>query len=262
MILIGKEKYDQLTPRLRGLAFNQLFARSVVEGRVNGRIYVDDAERPETFYIVHPYGMSLLFGIATNLTFNASFKEYSLNVNRKESNQEWMQAFPGEWDKILKDLFGDLLVINTRINFRFNKVRYLAGNPNQGVDAKIKIIRSDKVAFEKMAGSVVPRNFWNSSKDFVGNGVAYSLYYDGQMAATSFSAFCLGKQLELGIETLKEFRGKGLAKIICSVLIDYCIENGLEPVWACRLENAASYKLALQLGFEPTLEIPYYRLNS
>jgi hypothetical protein len=35
----------------------------------------------------------------------------------------------------------------------------------------------------------------------------------------------------------------------------------LEPVWACRLENDGSYKLAQKLGFEPVLEIPYYRLS-
>ncbi len=277
MILIGKNSYDQLASPLSEVAFNHLFARSVIEDRVNGCVYVDDRDDPETFYIVHPYGMSLLFGNPTNLTFNAAFKDYSLNVNRKRNNHEWMQAFSSDWDTVLKDLFGDSLVnaadniadirqsiveLNTRINFKFNKDKYLADKTDLGLKAKIKIIRSENAAFKKMVGSVVPSNFWNSPKDFGKNGVAYSLYYEGKMAATSFSSFCLGEQLELGIETVKEFRGKGLARIVCSSLIDYCIENGLEPVWACRLENTGSYKLALKLGFEPTLEIPYYRLSN
>ncbi len=47
----------------------------------------------------------------------------------------------------------------------------------------------------------------------------------------------------------------------CSTLIEYCLENSYEPVWACRLENVGSYKLAEKLGFEMYGEVPYYRLS-
>jgi RimJ/RimL family protein N-acetyltransferase len=100
------------------------------------------------------------------------------------------------------------------------------------------------------------------TEDFKNNGVGFSLYHNGKLAATSFSSFRFKEKLELGIETAEEFRGKGLAQKVCAALIDYCIENNLEPIWACRLENTGSYKLALKLGFEPFLEIPYYRLSN
>lgn len=67
-------------------------------------------------------------------------------------------------------------------------------------------------------------------------------------------------QLEFGIETVDGFRGKGFAFHTASSLIDYCLENNYEPVWACRLENTGSYKLAEKLGFEPTVTLPYYKL--
>jgi hypothetical protein len=53
----------------------------------------------------------------------------------------------------------------------------------------------------------------------------------------------------------------GFAEYTCSALIDYCIENNYEPVWACHLENIGSYKLAQKIGFTPSALIPYYRLS-
>jgi len=80
------------------------------------------------------------------------------------------------------------------------------------------------------------------------------------LVSTAFSAFVHGHLLELGIETLAGFYGRGFAQFTCSALIDYCLENNLEPVWACRLENTGSYKLAQKLGFEVEHLLPYYQL--
>jgi L-amino acid N-acyltransferase YncA len=66
--------------------------------------------------------------------------------------------------------------------------------------------------------------------------------------------------LELGMETEPEFRRKGFASIITAKLIDYCLERDLEPIWACRDGNKASYNLAVKLGFEPVAYLPYYEL--
>ena len=113
-----------------------------------------------------------------------------------------------------------------------------------------------------MKGSVVPMNFWNNAEEFYNNGIGFSLIYENKVASTSYSAFLHDDKLELGIETMEEFRGKGFAQFTCSALIDYCLENNFEPVWACRLENTGSYKLAQKLGFEPIKRIPYYRLSN
>jgi hypothetical protein len=55
--------------------------------------------------------------------------------------------------------------------------------------------------------------------------------------------------------------GKVYAYHTCCALIGHCIENGLEPVWACKLENNASFRLAQKLGFVRCAEIPDYRLG-
>ncbi len=275
MKLLEKNKYEKLLNPISQVTINNLFARAVIEKRVSGSIYVDHLNEPKTFYVVHPYGMSLLFGNSNNEEFNYCFKYYALNVNKNRNEHEWMQAFPDSWDTVLNDLFKDYLIhshsnfwqieynvieLNTRVNFKFNSIQYLKLNQNN-INEEIEIIRTDKEIFKEMKGSVVPFNFWDSSDDFYNHGIGFSLFYRNKLVSTAYSSFIHDNKLELGIETVPKYREKGFAQLVCAALINYCLENKYEPVWACRLENTGSYKLARKLGFEPVLEIPYYRLS-
>ncbi len=275
MKLLEKEDYTKLTELLKKVTINNLFARSVIEHKVTGKVFVDNPDNPKTYYVVHPYGMTLLFGDCNNEAFNSSFRDHSLNINHVRDTHEWMQAFPDNWHNVLNELFKDCLIksaenktkketgiieLNTRVNFKFNHDKYLNFRKSN-LAQDIKIVRTDKQIFRDMKGSVVPFYFWDSEDDFLKNGVGFSLFYRDKLASTAYSSYIHDDKFELGIETVKEFRGKGFAEFTCSALIDYCIENNYEPVWACRLENIGSYKLAQKIGFIPSAEIPYYRLS-
>lgn len=275
MKLLDKKHFEGLIDRVREIPFNNLFARAVTECKVSGKVYVDNASDIKTAYIVHPYGMTLLFGDSDNEDFNRDFKRYALNIDQQRDFFEWMQTHPRSWDSKLNDLFGEQLIasdkntskletglieLNTRVNFKFDKALYLAKKVKHDTQ-NIKIVPTDRQMFRQMKGTVIPKHFWNSEDDFFENGMAYSLFYNDNLASMAFSSYKFGEQFEIGIETNPEFRGKGLAQVVCSALIDYCIGKNYEPIWACRKENIASYKLALKLGFHPTLELPYYRLS-
>jgi Acetyltransferases, including N-acetylases of ribosomal proteins len=273
MIILPEQEYTIAIDLLNKVRFNKLFALAVIEGRVKGRVYADNLKNPKTFYIVHPYGMSLLLGDCHNQEFNLRFKDYALSsIGTARIKTEWMQSFPQDWATVLSELFNGSLMassknskneeagiieLNTRVNFKFNKSKYLERRVNYD---EYKMVVVDDIIFHEMKGSVVPAAFWNCASDFLAVGAGYSLIIDNEIASTAFSSFVQGNQFELGIETLEKFRGKGLAQYACSALIDYCIEKNLEPLWACRLENTGSYVLAKKLGFEPSIEIPYYRL--
>lgn len=275
MELFDKKFYGRVTNPLKQVRINNLFARSVIEKKISGQVFVDNFEYPKTFYVVHPYGMSLLFGDSQNIEFNNKFLDYSLNTNKIREKYEWMQAYPGDWDKVLSELYNNRMIkaaenkenkevgiieLNTRINFLFNREKYIA-NKKLILPQTCAIMQTDKKIYEEMTGSVIPSYFWDTADDFIKNGIGFSLLCNKKLAATAYSAFIHDNKLELGIETIPEFRGKGFAQLVCSALIDYCIEKNFEPVWACRLENTGSFRLAEKLGFEVYREIPYYRLS-
>jgi len=274
MVLLEKDRFSDLSEPLKSVQINNLFARSVIEKLVTGKIYVDNKYEPKTFYVVHPYGMSLLFGDCRNAEFNNAFRGYALNTHKIRENYEWMQANPGDWDQVLNELFKDcsikssentdkkdngIIELNTRVNFKFNREKYLKFKKDYNSVGK-NIVRTDKQIFKDMKGSVVPYFFWDNADDFFSKGIGFSLFHDNKLASTAYSVFLFEGLLELGIETVEEFRNMGFAQYTCSSLIDYCIDNNYEPIWACKLENTASYNLAQKLGFEPSRKLPYYRL--
>ena len=273
MILLETERYNKIIEPLHSVTINNLFARAVVEKKLFGKIYVDNQDNPKTYYVIHPYGMTLLFGDWSNDEFNVKFKGYALNENNvRNIYPEWMQVFPHEWNDTLFKLFGNKLVnskdnkeekgiieLNTRVNFKFNYEKYRNRVERQISD--IEIIRTDGNVFDNMPGSVVPRFYYNNKNDFLENGIGFSLFYKKQLAATTFAAWIIDNKLEIGIETIKEFQGKGFAEMVCQKIIEYCIQNNYEPIWSCRLENIGSCVLAEKLGFEPILKIPYYKLS-
>ena len=275
MIVLDKSNYYKVLKSLREVSINHLFADAVLLGHISGTVYVDRPENPSTFYVVHPYGMSLLFGDTTNEEFNSWLLGHALNSFKTRDMYEWLQAYPETWNKQIASQWKQYLIKsgdnkdgatdigieeNTRVNFKFNKASYLEFKAKQPL-ASVKILRTNGQMFEYMQGSVIPSRFWDNATDFSNRAVAFSVMEGEQVAATAFSAFIIGDQLEIGIETSESYRGKGYAVAVCMALIDYCLEHDTIPVWGCKLENTPSFLLARKLGFEPTIYWPFYRLN-
>lgn len=266
-------EYYKVNEPLGSIHINTLFARAVADHYVSGTIYVNDCYSPSTFYIAHPYGMSLLFGETTNEKFNEMLFDFLINSNKMRVKSEWLQVFSTEWNSKLEEILGSYLikysphisdteskvVEYTRVNFKFNINKYNELRKKFHLSPNHKVNTNNHYIYENMQGNVIPRYFWNN-KDFADRAVAFSLIYQGEIVSTAFSSFLIDGYLEIGIETIEKYRGKGYAAYVCSLLIEYCIEQGFEPVWACRLDNSGSYRLAMSLGFEPLIAIPYYKL--
>ncbi len=281
MISLPREQHWKAEKPLEAVPFNTLFASTVVDNVLTGQIYVDNVQNPSVFLVAHPYGMSLLFGRTGDAGFNSSLREYMADAKGIRKAMEWLQVHPAEWKPVLGELLGSDLVRKecpaempsaapddpgkvieyTRVNFLFNKDRYIAFAGRYSAPPEI-IVKTDAKLFHDIQGQVIPKHFWKDVDHFLGEGVGFTLMAEGRAASTAFCAFAKDNMLEIGIETPPEFRGKGYAVHACKALIDYCMENGYEPIWSCRLENAVSFNLAQKLGFEPVLYVPYYQLVS
>ncbi len=58
-----------------------------------------------------------------------------------------------------------------------------------------------------------------------------------------------GHAVEIGVETAKDYRGRGLAKRACGALIYKLAKIGCVPIYECLRTNRASVRLARSLGF-------------
>jgi GNAT superfamily N-acetyltransferase len=280
MKLLPPDKYALAAPALRDVAFHNLFTWSVIERHVSGAVYVDHPESPKIFYIIHPYGMSLLYGdISEEFIYN-TLKDYLLNKHEVRSKKEWLQIYPvqceAQIDAALADKMivadkdvgqksptentGDIKVIkHTRINFKFNCDKF--ANFKTSLTENYQIVKTDDRLFRAIEGAVVPNKFWDSEEDFAKRAAGFTLVKGHEWITTAFSSFIHENLMDLGMETKPEYRKQGYAPYVCARLIDYCLANGYEPLWACSSGNLGSYYLAQKLGFEPVRYLPYYELK-
>ncbi len=279
MRLLDRDQYTKAASWLKEVPFNKMFASDVVLQKIDGLVYADKAETPTSFYIVHPYGMSLLLGNCENEIFNQQLADYLLNKDQSRNKIDWMQVYPEGWSSKLIQLIGDKLSAreqkaesgrfeadqlqveeHTRVNFKFNQDKFLSFKATFRTGS-YDMRRTGETEFHHLPGTVVPKFFWKSAEQFLKQGVGFSIWFNNELASTAFSAYIDDQRLEIGIESAPQFRGRGFAIEVCSTLINYCLNNGYEPVWACRLENTNSYLLAQKLGFDPVLFLPFYRVK-
>jgi hypothetical protein len=250
--------YNRVLPILNKVPFNHLFATVAVEGKVDGQIYVDHELEPTVCLIVHKYGMALLCGNHESEFFNNSLIGFLNNDSLNNNYAKWLLTYPDDWDKKI-DLFNANILQIERVNFKFNSGTIIdkIKIPNDMMLRKI-----NKDIYEKIEGSVVPQSFWNSAEDFLENGIGYVLLKGDELISFCFSSFIVDNKLELGIETVEKYRNKGYSILVAAKMIEFCLNYGFEPVWACRDKNIGSFKLAERVGFSPSSYHRYYCIGS
>ena len=256
MVKIEEDKYWGLIPFIDKAKINTFFARSVLTQDVNGAVYADKDQNASAWYIVHDYGMTLLLGDGTNQQFNKGLLAYFKGIKK----DQWAQVCSEDWYPFMSELVNASLCDQySRVNFKFSKEKF--GEIDKGIDYQAYDIRRTPISMiDTMKGLVVPSDFWK--KEYYKKCISFTVYVDGQPASTAFASFIHDDNLEIGIETASWCRGKGFAKVACGALINYCIQNHLEPHWSCRYENIGSLNLAQKLGFEKIKIIPYYHIIS
>ncbi|WP_058303198.1 GNAT family N-acetyltransferase [Gorillibacterium timonense] len=263
--------YEAVLNELKKLQMNTLFAQAVLEDKVPGRIYTDDNSSPSAFYIVHPYGMSFLFGRPEDASFVQSLGAYITNEKQQRKQAEWLQIDSPAWSEAvpeLRDLSFGGVEEHVRVNFRFHEDRFRAGRAAVP-DSGLPVLQLSREQAMGIPGTVIPSSFWRPeglpSSAWIPSptpdpDAAFGVIENGVIASVAFTSYLSDRELEIGIETAEGYKGRGLAYESSSALIEYCLRHDLEPVWGCREGNIGSYRLARKLGFEPIRTLPYYHL--
>ena len=108
----------------------------------------------------------------------------------------------------------------------------------------------DSSILPRLDGRIKPSFSWESDESFLQKGVGFCAMYGDTPAAWAFSAAVSDREIDIGVETLEGFRGKGLAAAVACKMVDFALSIGKKPVWACHSENIASRKTAEKIGFE------------
>lgn len=274
--------YGRALEALRAVPINTSAAEVVLRGQAEGVVYADDAARPAVYLVVHPSGMSYLFGDGAAAGFDDRLRDYLANRGGFRRTLEVLQVFPERWAARIPELMGGRIVPGrelqpegfdyatikaaaagrivewVRLNFAFDAARYRAAPPRAlAPELQVRRIGAEGYGFE---GTTVPRHFWPSAEAFGRHGVAYGVVRGADLLSLAFGAMMLDDRVEIGIETRADHRGAGLARQACGAMIEHCLAARIEPLWSCRQGNAGSEATARSLGFVETRQLPYYQL--
>lgn len=224
--------------------------------KVMGRIYVDDLERPHsamavigdfTFFAGVPNGELVIFKAEDN------HRNYTIMVPENDGWSRLMEAHYGQ--RAGKSL---RYAIKKEAVFDRDKLQsYAAGLPEE---FEFQLIDEELFHWCKEHG-------W--SRDFVVNYEGYEQYKntglgvvavkDGQPVAGASSYTSYNEGIEIEIDTLPEYRRRGLATACGAKLILECLKRGWYPSWDA--QNLWSVGLSQKLGYEFDHEYVVYLIE-
>jgi len=260
-----------VVPGLIHVDLNHGFARAVVQGLVAGRVWVDQKPAARVAHAWHPYGMSLVWGDELGLAIGTITEHLRAGFYRTQD--EWLQIDPRwehlDWDTLLDATPGDGAQESasskaqrySRVNFRFDPKAFEYRRKQAMPPPGWRVRPMSAQEFNLPGIGVTPKAFWRDAAQFLAHGGGWCAECDGEVGAIAFSSFRFDNTLEIGIETLAAYRGRGLALAVAVAMIREILDAGIEPVWSCRKENTPSLELARRLGFSATKVFPYYRLS-
>jgi RimJ/RimL family protein N-acetyltransferase len=111
------------------------------------------------------------------------------------------------------------------------------------------LMLDDLAVLETLPHEAQPIGFWGDLRTSLTKGLVAGAIVEGKVVATSFVAARGEQHVDIGVYVLENYRRRGLATAVASLVARSVQSDGLVPVWSCGSHNLPSLKLAQKLGF-------------
>lgn len=246
--------YNSIGNLVNRIKVDKVYPLSIIEGKQQGEIFSDSITEPKKVLFWHYCGFAYIVG-EIDEEFLSDIIAMMKQSKEKHSGRLALQV--GK-----EDLISDNLLAYRGIKKEEQYLFEFIGMEEQlsSLDNSYKIEKIDELNYEMISGRIIPKFSWQSKTVFLENGFGYCLFVNGRFAACAFSAGISEKYVDIGVETVKEYQGKGYGKIISQIMVKEICQRGMIPIWECNTSNIASMKLACSIGFRIKDTHPLYLL--
>jgi len=217
-----------------------------------GRAFVDDPQEPTVFKIeVGPF--FYFAGDGTGLGGRAMLEEivpYTL----------FMPSSPG-WIEAAKTMYGERLAGFDRYSFSSEHISAEHLDHLCQESAFREDVRQMDLSFAAQLWGqdhFVDLSDFDSAEDFVQRGIGFYLEKHGTVVGAAYSSLVCSRGIEVSLFVMEDYRRQGIATLLASRLLKWCIENNAEANWDAA--NLESCRLAEKLGYIQTGEYQAYYL--
>ena len=219
---------------------NRVYPLSVAEGFQSGDIFVNEGNEVNSVLFWHYCGFGYIFGDASPGFLNDIYSEM-------RSEQRSRRLILITDDKNVIRFFGDKEVqMDVRVEYSYvpNACRSLSLELDR---FRIEPINGENIS--RIRGRIIPSFSWEDSDGFLGSGFGYVALEGEGVCAVAFSSAVSTEEIDIGVETLEEYRRNRLASALAGKMCEHIIRIGKKPVWAHAASNIGSMKTALKCGF-------------
>lgn len=251
MIELNPSEFPFVLPLLEN-SKQQVIPFAICQGLNPGRIFIDQKENPQIVLIWTTVGYYFLFGESSSIDDFQSISQILTEIFIPASQAMGETGFilipsSPSWKSIVPTLLPGRKVIEIYRKpyvFNFESFQYKRNEFSQ-IPPGFNIQTIDRLTAENIG----VLSSWSTMDAFLTNGIGFMILQDEELVSTCISVFSSAKKIEIDIHTGEKYRRQGLAKLICSVFIEKCLEMNKIPNWECFWDNEPSVNLAEKLGF-------------
>jgi len=236
---VPEKDYRKYIRWARDNTANNVYPCSIAEEIQPGDIYVNDGADVETVFFWHYCGFGYISGKPSDEFLNDIYLRMISNHNER-------RLILITSDDGVKDFFREKeVILDSRLEYSCLSHKCI----DETDINDFRIERIDEMNLSKIEGRIIPSFSWESSEQFLKEGFGYVALDQGRVCAVSFSAAVSSDEIDIGVETHEDYRGKGLATILANRMCESILKVGKKPVWAHSTSNLGSMKTALKCGF-------------
>ncbi len=236
---LNTTSYQSIIQQIENTPCGTVYPRSIAEMCQYGDIYIGR----DSVLLWHYSGFAFIYGACDNCfleTIYDMFFSADSNLSRRfilfSANPKVISFFQNKRD----------IVLGNRYNFEYPPERTISRSE---IPPDFQICQFDQKLFDNITGRITPRFSWRDASEFLEHGVGYCVMHNGKAVSWAFSAAVSSNELDIGIETVSDYRRMGLGLAAAEKMIRFCFEHNKHPVWSCDVHNTASQRIALKLGF-------------
>ncbi|WP_026675082.1 GNAT family N-acetyltransferase [Alkalihalobacterium bogoriense] len=257
LVELHRERFFQVTSFFEGKIY-YIPAMTVLNGEYPGRVFVDNVHRPTTVVVIAINRWVYIEGtipmeLEGRLLFN--MERILAFVGEDIDRFEVYASNKKEWEK-------EFLVPHRRYHAKKHYESTYTLDKQEFYQMKSKLAAKDNLSIHIERFPLLPKKYAVS---------AYSHYLQKTKIGARIKkgkntvTICKNNGFEyenyffIDVDTFQEEdRGKGYASIAATLVIEYELERGLEPLWETTNHNEASHRLAMKLGFKKEVSYPVY----
>ena len=258
MTALHRNSYELIRPLLLGMDFH-LRGRSILAEQTPAQIFVDNMERPKALFAQagHRY---ILAGDSEIDSFNLGIKKMFANVIYPQALAAGQEGFTvyydsPAWEEKMDALLPKKEIIHAAREYYACKELKHKWQDFMPEGFQLRMVDTDLLANTELKHLDTLKEEMTSERpsvdDFLAKSFGVCAIHENELAGWCLSEYNADGRCEIGIETISDYRQRGIATALTLAFLEHAFSHGIKEVgWHCFKRNESSAKTALKAGFD------------